>query len=173
MRALELVENADSAAAAEAHARAAARFPFAIACENTDNGGENGKDFSHALQAINVFQFYSSVGTPTDNPRVERSHRTDDEEFYWCGNTHLPYPAQRTNLLARERRCNEERPHQALGYLTPMEFYQLWKRNPQASYAIARKWHGYLVRQRKRLASARRMKRTEQINALMKFIDAK
>ncbi len=91
MRVMELVENADSATAAQAHARAAERFPFPIACENTDNGGENGKDFSGALQGMNVFQFYSSVGTPTDNPRAERSHLTDDKEFYQRGNTYLPY----------------------------------------------------------------------------------
>ena len=173
LRMLELVEHADSAAAAEAHARAAARFPFLIACENTDNGGENGKDFSRALQRLDIFQFYSSVGTPTDNPRVERSHLTDDQEFYRQGNGYLPYEEQRSGLLAWERRYNEERPHQALGYLTPMEFYQLWKRDSEAAHAIARKWQGYLARQRKRLASARRMKRTEQIEALMKFIEAK
>ncbi|MEW6610646.1 MAG: helix-turn-helix domain-containing protein [Patescibacteria group bacterium] len=46
LRTMELVESADSATAAGAHARAVERFPFPIACENTDNGGENGKDFS-------------------------------------------------------------------------------------------------------------------------------
>jgi len=173
MRALELVENADSATAAEAHARAADRFPFPIACENTDNGGENGKDFSDALQSAGVFHFYSSVGTPTDNPRVERSHLTDDQEFYQHGHAFLPYGEQRHHLLGWERRYNEERPHQALGYLTPVEFHRLWKENKEAAYAITRRWRAYLLKQRKRLASARRMKRTEQINALMKFIDAK
>lgn len=173
LRALELVEDADSAMAAEAHARAAGRFPFPIACENTDNGGENGKDFSAALHTMNVFQFYSSVGTPTDNPRVERSHLSDNQEFYRQGNGLLPYEEQKTRLLAWERRYNEERPHQALGYLTPMEFYRLWQRDPNAAHAIARKWRGYLMRQRKRLASARRLKRQEQIEALMKFIEAK
>ncbi len=54
-----------------------------------------------------------------------------------------------------------------------MEFYQLWKRGPEAAYAIVREWQAYLVRQRKRLASARRLKRREQIDALMKFIEAK
>ncbi|MEW6610647.1 MAG: integrase core domain-containing protein [Patescibacteria group bacterium] len=122
---------------------------------------------------MNVFQFYSSVGTPTDNPRVERSHLSDDVEFYRQGNAYLPYAEQKCRLLAWERRYNEERPHQALGYLTPMEFYQLWKRDPHAAYAIVKEWQVYLVRQRKRLASARRLKRQEQIEALMKFIDAK
>ncbi len=173
IRALALVDNADSTTAAQAYQAAQQRFPFPLACLNTDNGGENGKDFAQALQEGSVFHFYSSVGTPTDNPRVERSHLTDDKEFYQRGNAYLPYAAQRDKLLAWERRYNAERPHQALGYLTPLEFYHLWQENKEAAQAIARKWQGYLARQRKRLASARRMKRREQIDALMKFIEAK
>ena len=61
----------------------------------------------------------------------------------------------------------------ALGYLTPMKFYELWKQNPTKAYAITERWQGYLKRQRKRLAESRRLKRKEQIEALMKFIDAK
>ena len=68
---------------------------------------------------------------------------------------------------------NFKRPHQALGYLTPMEFYALWKKNPDRAYAIAEKWQEYLKKQRLRLAKARRIKKKEQIETLMKFIDAK
>lgn len=173
IRSLELVENADSATAALAHQRAVKRFPFQVACENTDNGSENNGEFSQELQSSDTFHFYSSVGTPTDNPRVERSHLTDDREFYYRGNSALPYEEQRARLLEWERRYNTERPHQALGYLTPMEFYRLWKKDPEAAHAITRKWQAYLLNQRKRLASARKMKRKEQVEALMKFIDAK
>ena len=173
LRALELVADAESSTAVFAHQAAAQRFPFPIACENTDNGSENNGDFSRALQATDTFHFYSSVGTPTDNPRVERSHLTDDQEFYQRGNSRLSYEEQKSKLLAWERRYNEERPHQALGYLTPMEFYQLWKRDPEAAQAIAGKWQNYLARQRKRLSVARRIKRKEQVENLMRFIDAK
>jgi hypothetical protein len=173
MRALELAENAESKTAALAHERAMKRFPFKIACENTDNGSENNGSFSQELQSSDTFHFYSSVGTPTDNPRVERSHLTDDKEFYHLGNGSLPYEGQKTKLLDWERRYNEVRPHQALGYLTPLEFYRLWKEDPEAAHAIVRKWQAYLLNQRKRLASARKMKRKEQIEALMRFIDAK
>lgn len=173
LRALALVDSADSSTAAMAYVKASQRFPFPIACINTDNGGENGKDFSAALQSSQVFQFYSSVGTPTDNPRVERSHLTDDREFYHRGNTFLSYEEQRARLLHWERRYNTERPHQALGYHTPMEFYRLWKKDATAAQAITSHWQSYLHKQRKRLASARRMKRTEQTEAVMQFIDAK
>ena len=173
LRTLELVEQADSAAAAQAHARSRQRFPFPIATTNTDNGSENGKEFAATLQRENVFHFFSNVGTPTDNPRVERSHRTDEEEFYGRGNVHRTFDEQRAALHRWEYRYNHERPHQALGYLTPIEFYVLWKKNPRAAHAIAAKYRAYLVRQRQRLANARRIKRKEQIEKLMQFIDAK
>jgi len=54
-----------------------------------------------------------------------------------------------------------------------MEFYALWKKNPKETYAIVAKWQEYLRKQRLRLASARKIKKKEQINTLMKFIDAK
>lgn len=173
MRALALVKDAESATASRAHQQALKRFPFPVACENTDNGSENNGAFSKALQINEVFQFYSNVGTPTDNPRVERSHLTDDQEFYLKGNSFLPFGEQKASLMKWERRYNYERPHQALGYLTPMEFYQLWKKSPDEAYAIVRKWQNYLARQRKRLYATRRIKRQEQVENLMQFIDAK
>lgn len=173
LRALALVKDSESATASRAHGSALKRFPFPVACENTDNGSENNGAFSRALQANDVFQFYSNVGTPTDNPRVERSHLTDDKEFYLRGNSFLPFEKQQMQLLKWERRYNRERPHQALGYLTPMEFYQLWKRSPEGAHAITAKWQRYLERQRKRMYGARRIKRKEQVENLMLFIDAK
>lgn len=173
MRVLSLVKDAESGTAARAHKEALERFPFPVACENTDNGAENNGAFSKVLQTQDVFQFYSNVGTPTDNPRVERSHLTDDNEFYLKGNCFLPFKEQKARLMSWERRYNDERPHQALGYLTPMEFYRLWKSDPEEAHAITEKWQQYLARQRKRLYAARRIKRKEQVENLMQFIDAK
>jgi transposase InsO family protein len=173
MRTLELVQIADSATAAEAHERAVKRFPFPVAAYNTDNGGENEKEFSKLLQSTATFHFYSGVGTPTDNPRVERSHLTDDREFYQRGNMQSPFPALQEAMKGWEYVYNYVRPHQALGYLTPMEFYDLWKKDKEEAYAITKKYKGYLIRQRKRLASARRIKKYEQIEAFMQFVDAK
>lgn len=171
IRALELVQEPDSASAAQSLQKA--RFPFAIATVNTDSGGENGKAFEKTLQQKNIFHFYSNTASPTDNPRVERSHLTDEKEFYQQGRILKDFKEQQKALKKWEYIYNYVRPHQALGYLTPMAFYQLWKKDPQAAITIAEKYRVYLVRQRKRLAGARRMKRQEQIEALMKFIDAK
>jgi transposase InsO family protein len=173
IRTLELVQSADSAKAAKAHERACRRFPFPVAAYNTDNGSENEKEFSKALHDTETFHFYSGVGTPTDNPRVERSHLTDEREFYQQGNQSKSIASLQEALKAWEYTYNYVRPHQALSYLTPIEFYALWKENKEEAYAITKKYKGYLIRQRKRIANVRRIKRQEQIEALMEFIDAK
>lgn len=156
------------------HKSAKKRFPFAIACENTDNGFENNNDFSKELKKENTFHFYSNTSTPTDNPRVERSHLTDDAEFYSRGNNVADNLKKQKEITQRwEDFYNFKRRHQALAYLTPMEFYELWKKSPEKAYAITAKWQEYLKKQRLRLATSRRIKKKEQIETLMKFIDAK
>jgi transposase len=67
------------------------RFPFEIACIQTDNGSE----FTSRLQGakyLSAFETYLAdegiehkyikVATPRHNGKVERSHRSDQERFY-------------------------------------------------------------------------------------------
>lgn len=173
IRTLEVSDQQDTAATIACHKEAIKRFPFKVACENTDNGFENNNDFSKELKKENVFHFYSNRSTPTDNPRVERSHLTDDNEFYLKGNLFNDLKQQKAATKNWEDSYNFRRPHQALAQLTPMEFYALWKKNPDKAYAITEKWQTYLKKQRLRLARARRIKKKEQIETLMRFIDAK
>jgi len=173
IRATGLTENPDSQEATEAYEGMEKRFPFRIACFNTDNGSENEKEFSEKLQKENIFHFYSNTGTPTDNPRVERSFLSDDLEFYKRGGLCRDFQQQKQALRERDDIWNWQRPHQALGYLSPMRFYQLWKENPEEAYRITEKWQDYLRKQRIRQAQSRKIKRKEQIEALMNFIDAK
>ena len=173
IRAIGISDEQDTNAAIGLHKEALKRFPFKVACENTDNGFENNNNFSKELKKELIFHFYSNASTPTDNPRVERSHLTDDLEFYDKGNTSNDLNEQKEKVRDWEYLYNFKRPHQALGYLTPMEFYGLWKKNPTEAYAITGKWKEYLRKQRIRLAGARRIKRKEQIETLMEFIDAK
>lgn len=173
IRTMEISDQQNTKATIALHKEAIKRFPFKIACENTDNGFENNNEFSKELKRENVFHFYSNAGTPTDNPRVERSHLTDDLEFYNKGNASNDLEEQREMVKGWEYIYNFKRPHQALGYLTPMEFYKLWKKNPKEAYAIAEKWQQYLKKQSMRLAKARRIKKKEQIETLMRFIDTK
>lgn len=173
IRAVEVSDGQDTKTTIDCHKKAARRFPFKIACENTDNGFENNNDFSKALKKENVFHFYSNNATPTDNPRVERSHLTDDLEFYHRLGVSNDLLVQQKRTQDFEDRYNFKRPHQALAYLTPMEFYRLWLKSPVQAYAITAKWQEYLKKQRIRLACSRRIKKKEQVDALMRFIDAK
>lgn len=173
IKVMELTKIPDSQSANEAYQRMKQRLPFDIGAVNTDSGGENGKDFKKQLSRDEVVHFYSRTGTPTDNPRVERSHLTDEREFYSRGNSFLPYEEQEGALKEWEHTYNYIRPHQALGDLTPMEFYKLWKDNPEKAYEIKDRYQVYLAKQRKRLATSRRIKRKEQVEKLMQFIDAK
>jgi transposase InsO family protein len=173
LRVLDAVPASDSLTAKKSFLKSKSRFPFSIVCLNTDSGGENGKDFADYLTKQNIIHFFSRTGTPTDNPRVERSHLTDEVEFYGQGNRqHKDLKSLKQALNTHEHTYNFIRPHQALGYLTPMEFYELWKADPQAAYNIKDKLHKYLDKQSKRLHIARRMKKKEKIEALMQHIDS-
>lgn len=173
IKANEIEDDSDSKTAVKAFESATARLPFAIACMNTDSGSENWGDFDQHLEKKDIFHFFSRTGTPTDNPRVERSHLTDDIEFYSQGNIFKGLDKQKEALSKQDYTYNYIRPHQALSYLTPMEFYRLWKRDPKATYKIVDTYKDYLKRQSKRLASSRRLRRKDQIEKLMLFIDAK
>lgn len=173
IRAIEFSQIPSSRKAQIAWIKAKKRLPFKVACMHTDNGGENQKDFACFLEKDDIIHFYSRCASPTDNPRVERSHRTDEEEFYKQGNVCDDFKEQKAKSRKWEHVYNWVRPHQALGYLTPMEFYKLWRVNPTHAYKIVEKYQAYLKKQRIRLAKSRRMKKKEQIENLMKHIEAK
>jgi hypothetical protein len=173
IRGLELTEEPDSIEAQLAYTIVKKRLPFPIASINTDSGGESGKSFKQQIAYDEVIHFYSRTGTPTDNPRAERSHLTDDREFWQKGHNYQKFNEQKEALSKWEYIYNYIRPNQALGYLTPMQFYKLWKKDPKKAYKIKDKYRTYLTKQRKRLVNARRIKSKEQIEKLMNFIDAK
>ena len=173
IRTIGLAEDSESKTAVAVQEECKKRFPFLIACANTDNGSENEKEFDNYLNNSKIIHFYSRSGTPTDNPRVERSHLTDEVEFYKHGNIYRTFEKQKQKIAEWEHIYNHIRPHQALGSLTPMEFYALWKNNPEGAYKIAEKWTNYLKKQNKRLANSRKMKNREKIAKLMDQIDKK
>lgn len=173
IRALELTAGHTAADAVSCRRKIQDRLPFETASENSDNGSENNGAYHQELRDTNTFHFYSNSATPTDNPRVERSHLTDDLEFYQKGGLRKTFEEQQAALADWEYSYDWVRPHQALAYLTPMEFYQLWKRDPNAAMKITEKWQSYLAKQRKRLALSRKIKRKEEIQNLMRFIDTK
>ena len=89
-----------------------------------DNGSEFHKEFREACAQLKIIQYWTRVKTPNDNPMSERFNRTLQEEFIALGNF-TPNP-----ILFNQKLTEWlieywfVRPHQALGYLTPWEFYQ-------------------------------------------------
>ena len=57
---------------------------------------------------------------------MERSFRTDDEEFYHVQELPADLGGLEAALLAWNHIYENVRPHQALGYRTPEQFYQHW-----------------------------------------------
>ena len=74
---------------------------------------------------------YCSPRSPKLNGHMERSHRTHNEEFCEVMAASDQLPTLNRQLLGREHTCNCVRPHQALGYLTRLEFVKRWKRSVQ------------------------------------------
>ncbi len=89
-----------------------------------DNGSEFHKEFILACQELRVNQYWSREHTPKDNSVNERFNRTLQEEFIALGNF-TPDPVLFNQRLVEWLiDYTFVRPHQALGYDTPWQFYQ-------------------------------------------------
>ena len=99
-------------------------FPFIIKSIQTDNGKEFQDEFKKYLESRQTPHYFIEPHSPKQNSYGERSHRTDDDDFYSRGNTFLSLK----NFLPRLKKWQEEyntiRPHQSLNYLTPYEYFQ-------------------------------------------------
>ena len=103
-------------------------FPFPIECLQTDHGTEftyacfphvhAPHPFTQHLESQGVRHKLIRIATPWHNGKVERSHRTDEEDCY--RRFHLRTLPQAHRRLANwNRRYNNHRPHGALGWRTP------------------------------------------------------
>ncbi len=98
-------------------------LPFAVKQIQTDNGHEFGEPFTWHLDDLGITHRKTKIRSPEENGKVERSHRTDEEEFYRHGRfvsiTHC------MRLLSQwERYYNERRPHMALKGKTPRQYLE-------------------------------------------------
>lgn len=90
-----------------------------------DNGSEFEKLFKRACEELKIEQYWSRVRTPKDNPQNERFNRTLQEEFIQLGNFHPAPEVFNRELTEWLIEYNFYRPHEALGYQTPLEFVHL------------------------------------------------
>jgi transposase InsO family protein len=94
----------------------------------TDNGSEFHGEFEKAVETLGLNHYWSRVKTPKDNAGNERFNRTLSEEFMEMGNM-TPDPEEFNHRLTEWLiEYNFTRPHQALGYSTPINF--IYKRSP-------------------------------------------
>lgn len=103
-----------------------AALPFKIRAIRTDGGSEftypmptpKVHPFTQACRKLGINHRVNRPGYPQANGKVERSHRTDNEEFYRM----TPASRWMTDLPLWERRYNCQRAHQSLLGLSPMEY---------------------------------------------------
>ena len=127
---LEVHERATSLAAAHFLDTLLDRMPFPVAALQVDGGSEFAAEFETACQQRGLSLFVLPPRSPKLNGQVERSHRTHHEEFYQVIPDRWDVASLNPQLRRWERIYNTVRPHQALGYRTPLEFVQQWKSQP-------------------------------------------
>lgn len=101
-------------------------FPFPVWAVQTDGGSEFMGDFAAAVAAAGVAHYVNRPNYPKGQGRVERTFLTDDLEFHEVEEMPSSVRALEPMLLAWNVVYEDVRPHQALGYLTPNEFYAKW-----------------------------------------------
>lgn len=99
-------------------------YRYKIKAIQTDNGSEFNKYFDQCLKKLKITHYFIEAKSPKQNSYVERSIRTDIEDFYQQGNMRSTVKELNPLLKKWQDKYNNERPHQALNYLTPNEYYQ-------------------------------------------------
>lgn len=96
------------------------KFPFRIHTIQTDRGHEFQARFHWHVEDRGMQHRYIKPRTPQLNGKVERSHRTDQDEFYQLL-TYTDDVDLGQKLSAWENFYNFDRPHQSHGGKTPYE----------------------------------------------------
>lgn len=104
-----------------------AEFPFIIKAIQTDNGSTFLKYFQEECERLSFKHYFIYPRHPKQNTYVEISHKSDEDEFYLQGNVSPFLEVMRERIGQRQGIWNDFRPHQALNYLTPYEYFQKWQ----------------------------------------------
>lgn len=91
----------------------------------TDNGLEFQSMFTNYLKSLDILHQYTWIHTPDQNGVVERSHRTDEEEFYQETDTkNLSLEELNVKLEEWIEYYNTKRLHFSLNFATPSEYLE-------------------------------------------------
>lgn len=101
-----------------------AGFPFPIRNVQTDNGSEFLKEFDRLCRELAIPHYFIYPRHKEQNSYVERSHGSDEQEFYQQGNVWQDLRRMNEALEAWQNTWNAVRPHQALGYKTPRAYFE-------------------------------------------------
>ena len=101
-------------------------FPFPVQAIQSDGGSEFLGEFTQAVAELRLPHYFNRPNYPQGNGRIERSFRTDDDEFYYVHDLPADFSGLHQALLAWNHRYESRRPHYALAYLTPNQFYSNW-----------------------------------------------
>ena len=105
-----------------------ATFPFPVQAVQSDGGSEFLGSFGPAVEELHLTHYFNRPNYPQGNGIVERSFRTDKEEFYQVEELPANLDGQEAAPEGWNQVYETVRPHQALGYKTPEQFYQEWLR---------------------------------------------
>ena len=100
-----------------------ANLPFKIQSIQVDGGSEFMKDFEQACHDFDIPLWVLPPKSPEYNGNVERANGSAKYEFYafYCDDFNLT--SIRNGLQRYVKKYNTYRPHQALQYLTPQQYY--------------------------------------------------
>jgi transposase InsO family protein len=118
--------------------RLVATFPFPVQAVQSDGGSEFLKEFEPTVAELQLTHYFNRPNYPQGNGRIERSFRTDEEEFYQVEDLPAPMGGLEAALLRWNQVYETGRPHQALAYKTPEQFYQDWlKTHPNGKEVLS------------------------------------
>jgi transposase InsO family protein len=124
MKVSGVAKTASSRSAGAFLVHALAAFPFEVSAIQTDNGSEFAHLFERACEEAGVEHYLSYPRCPKQNSWVERVIRTTQDEYYLYHEIPVELADHAAMLSWMDRDYNEVRPHQSLGYLTPLEYYR-------------------------------------------------
>jgi len=137
LTAIDVTRRVSYARAYTSHSSATARdflnrllqhVPFEIVELQTDNGSEFQKHFHEACVALDITHYHTYPRCPKMNAHIERFNRTVSEEFLVYHRALLRDNLDGFNQALTEwlHWYNEERPHESLGFLSPLEYHRAY-----------------------------------------------